>query len=173
MIATIGQVAQLVEHGPEKAGVGGSSPPLTTLSLLRVHWTLRTPPNRANSGHSLRTANFRAKDSSNLGHHAIPSQRWRSIDRFFPKSGRKSQIELIDCQDRIAVRTRDSAKMLVECSHCHAAIHNDCDHCPWCDLPRTPQQTRWNWSQFNLMHLLIIAPLIGVWLGWTLKASNP
>ena len=25
-----GQVAQLVEHGPEKAGVGGSSPPLTT-----------------------------------------------------------------------------------------------------------------------------------------------
>ena len=26
-----GQVAQLVEHGPEKAGVGGSSPPLTTL----------------------------------------------------------------------------------------------------------------------------------------------
>ena len=26
----IGQVAQLVEHGPEKAGVGGSSPPLTT-----------------------------------------------------------------------------------------------------------------------------------------------
>jgi len=43
--------------------------------LLRVHWTLRTPPNRANSGHSLRTANFRAKDSSNLGHDAIPSQR--------------------------------------------------------------------------------------------------
>ena len=26
----LGQVAQLVEHGPEKAGVGGSSPPLTT-----------------------------------------------------------------------------------------------------------------------------------------------
>ncbi len=26
-----GQVAQLVEHGPEKAGVGGSSPPLSTL----------------------------------------------------------------------------------------------------------------------------------------------
>ena len=25
-----GQVAQLVEHGPEKAGVGGSSPPLST-----------------------------------------------------------------------------------------------------------------------------------------------
>ena len=75
MIATIGQVAQLVEHGPEKAGVGGSSPPLTTLSLLCVHWTLRTPPNRAKSGRSLRTANFRAKDSSNLGHDAIPSQR--------------------------------------------------------------------------------------------------
>ena len=28
----LGQVAQLVEHGPEKAGVGGSSPPLTTFS---------------------------------------------------------------------------------------------------------------------------------------------
>ena len=28
---TNGQIAQLVEHGPEKAGVGGSSPPLTTL----------------------------------------------------------------------------------------------------------------------------------------------
>ena len=27
-----GQVAQLVEHGPEKAGVGGSSPPLSTVS---------------------------------------------------------------------------------------------------------------------------------------------
>ena len=30
-----GQVAQLVEHGPEKAGVGGSSPPLSTLLSLR------------------------------------------------------------------------------------------------------------------------------------------
>ena len=30
-IRSIGQVAQLVEHGPEKAGVGGSRPPLTTL----------------------------------------------------------------------------------------------------------------------------------------------
>ena len=29
-----GQVAQLVEHGPEKAGVGGSSPPLTTFLFL-------------------------------------------------------------------------------------------------------------------------------------------
>ncbi len=28
-----GQVAQLVEHGPEKAGVGGSSPPLTTFPV--------------------------------------------------------------------------------------------------------------------------------------------
>ena len=27
-----GQIAQLVEHGPEKAGVGGSSPPLTISS---------------------------------------------------------------------------------------------------------------------------------------------
>ena len=31
---SFGQVAQLVEHGPEKAGVGGSSPPLTTFSHL-------------------------------------------------------------------------------------------------------------------------------------------
>ena len=30
----LGQVAQLVEHGPEKAGVGGSSPPLTTSGFL-------------------------------------------------------------------------------------------------------------------------------------------
>ena len=141
-----------------------------SLSLLCVHWTLRTPPNRANSGRSLRTANFRAKDSSNLGHHAIPSQRWRSIDRFFPKSGR-NRIELVDYQDRIAVRTRDSAKMLVECSHCHAAIHNDCDHCHGVTYREHPDPMEL--SQFNLMHLLIIAPLIGVWLGWTLKASNP
>ncbi len=32
--ATRGQVAQLVEHGPEKAGVGGSSPPLSTSFLI-------------------------------------------------------------------------------------------------------------------------------------------
>ena len=30
MKLSTGQVAQLVEHGPEKAGVGGSSPPLST-----------------------------------------------------------------------------------------------------------------------------------------------
>lgn len=28
-----GQIAQLVEHGPEKAGVGGSSPPLSTFEV--------------------------------------------------------------------------------------------------------------------------------------------
>ena len=39
-----GQVAQLVEHGPEKAGVGGSSPPLTTfLSVKRVIFWAREP----------------------------------------------------------------------------------------------------------------------------------
>ena len=30
----VGQVAQLVEHGPEKAGVGGSRPPLSTVKNL-------------------------------------------------------------------------------------------------------------------------------------------
>ena len=33
----LGQVAQLVEHGPEKAGVGGSSPPLTTLPTFLLN----------------------------------------------------------------------------------------------------------------------------------------
>jgi hypothetical protein len=38
-----GQVAQLVEHGPEKAGVGGSSPPLTTF-LLQASLASVFPP---------------------------------------------------------------------------------------------------------------------------------
>jgi hypothetical protein len=44
-----GQVAQLVERSPEKAGVGGSIPSLATTKLNNLNWlrTIEGPPPRA------------------------------------------------------------------------------------------------------------------------------
>lgn len=51
-IQPFGQVAQLVEHGPEKAGVAGSSPALTTFTESK------TAPGPATSGFFMRHEKF-------------------------------------------------------------------------------------------------------------------